>query len=325
MLAPGGLRWADPPSFPTEKSIMKLFVGACLATVAFATLLASRGEAAMQLTTCGGTIPANEKGVLQNDVVCGFHCYNDRSISCSFEDDPVCLGHGICEPDVFVLAQGAVLKLNGHTIDFAYQSSAASCGLSQHDTQGRCIIKGPGTIQGGKGTGITSRGMNVVVKNLTISFTDAAIVTPGKIVADGLVIPHDRENSVYGQNGVVLKNTHLDGEQGAFSDTDLIVDHVEIGPHGGGLTARGAVRGRDVTIDGRGAVNGNDIVLRGVTSAPGVSNETASAVSATRKLRLVDANVVTIESGDEPVLVRSTCETSQVTGSSASWGVCSND
>jgi hypothetical protein len=304
---------------------MKWVVSVRLVTVALAIMSASRGEATMQLTSCGGTIPANEKGVLQNDVVCGFHCSNDRSISCSFEDDPTCLGHGICEPDIFVLAHGAILKLNGHTIDFAYQSSAASCGLSQHDTQGRCIIKGPGTIQGGKGTGIISRGMNVVVKNLTISFTDAAIVTPGKIIADGLAIPHDRENSVYGKKGVTLTNTQLDGEQGAFSDTDVTVDHVEIGPHGGGLTAGGTLRAHDLTIDGHGALAAHDIELKGVTSAPGVSNATASSASATRSLRLVDSNVVTIESGKRPVLVRSTCKTSLVTGSSASWAVCSDD
>lgn len=294
--------------------------------VALVVALGATQGAASPLTECGGTILADGKGVLQNDVTCHRRCSNDRSTICDdlSDGDPCGKRKGLCEADQFVLEHGATLDLNGHVIEFAYQRAGAICGTSS-DERGRCIVKGPGTIQGGKGSGIVGRSMDVIVKNITISFTDAAISTKGHLVADGLVIPHDRENSIYAAKGMTLRNVHLDGESGAYSDGDVTFSGGELGPHGGTIVAGGRLRGNDVTLSGGGGVTARSIVLRHASSEPNPGGDAPTHASASARLRLVDSDVASIESGRAPVLVRSTCETSSVSGSSASWGVCSND
>jgi hypothetical protein len=94
---------------------------------------------------------------------------------------------------------------------------------------------------------------------------------------------------------------------------------------GGGVASRASVRGRDVLIEVAGGILGRDVSLRRVTVTPDPTDYLAVEISATRDLRLVDSDVTAIASGTEPVLVRSTCETSEIYGTSATWGVCSND
>ena len=234
---------------------MKRAMGACL--VALALVTASVAGAAMQLTTCGATIPPGETGVLQNDVTCEYRCSLDPTILCR-EDESLC-GHGACRPERFILARGATLDLNGHTIRDAYQASGVWCGTSINDNQGYCVVKGPGMVLGGKGTGISGGGMDVVVQNVTIGNTDTAIFTHGQIIADGLVIRlHDRENTVYGGKGVTLTNSHTDGESLIISGADMMLNNVEIGPQEGGLQAAGEVRGHDVRIAGSGSIVGRE-------------------------------------------------------------------
>jgi hypothetical protein len=300
-------------------------VGAGLIIVLGAIGLATVGNAAVQITTCGGTIPADERWILQNDVVCQYRCSGDPSIVCGYNGDDLCgRRKGVCEPEEFVLERGAVLDLNGHTIEVAYQAGGAQCGTSDADV-GRCTVKGPGAFVGNKGTPVWSRRMDLVVKNVTIGYSDSAIFTHGRLLANGLVILNDRENSIYAETGITLKNAHLDGESGVSSHGDVRLENVEIGPHGSGVATDGEIRGRDVQIDGHGTLSARDIALRRVTTTPDPNVDRAPLLSASRRLRLVDANVDAIESGKEPVLVRTTCETSAVYGSLASWGVCSDD
>jgi hypothetical protein len=302
--------------------IMKRAIGACLVALALV-VTASVAGAAMQLTTCGATIPPGETGVLQNDVTCEYRCSLDPTILCR-EDESLC-GHGACTPERFILARGATLDLNGHTILDAYQASGVWCGASINDNQGYCVVKGPGMVLGGKGTGIDGGGMDVVVQNVTIGNTDTAIFTHGQIIADGLVIRRGRENTVYGGKGVTLTNSHADGDNPIISGADMMLNNVEIGPQEGSLQAAGEVHGQDVRIAGSGSIVGHDIALSRLTSEPDSGFRIRPFVSATRRLSLVDSDVASIGSGELPVLVRTTCDTSQITGTSASWGVCSND
>lgn len=284
-------------------------------------------RAEITLFDCGGTVPQNQRAVLQNDVVCDFRCSGDPSVLCGYQDDETCRGIGTCEADFFRLARGAVLELNGHTIEAAYQASAVVCGFSRNDN-GRCIVKGPGTIRGGKGSAIYGGHMDIIVRDVTVSRFDTSIYTLGRITAKGLVVLGDRENSVYGGEGVTLRDVTMDGESVIQSGQDMFVDNVVLGPHHGRLEAVGLVHGRDVMMLGNRSIAGRDVWLRRVTSEPSEPDDVCDVgclVSADRSLRLVDSHVVSIESGREPVLVRSTCDFSTVAGSSASWGVCSND
>jgi hypothetical protein len=286
---------------------------------------ASASDAELLLTSCGAMIPAGERGVLQNDVTCVFRCSSDPSIVCGSSGDELCDGgNGYCEPEHFLLERGATLDLNGHTVHMAYQGSGAVCGRSDAD-RGRCIVRGPGKFAGNKGTAVSSRYMDLVVENLAIDFCNTAIRTGGRVTARGVEIIPGRENTIRGARGVTLQDTHLDGDSGVYSEGDIRVENVEIGPHGGGLYADGAVRGRDLLVQGWAFVNGRDLVLRRVTTVPESGGFLAPVLSARRRLRLADSQVHTIESGWRPVLVRSTCEISEVYGTTSSWGVCSED
>jgi hypothetical protein len=290
--------------------------------------LAATTGAAFPITTCDTTIPTSQRGVLQADLDCHQVCSADPATSCDGLDpgDACAPGKGVCRASRLVVEHGGTLDLDGHVVNFVYQGAGALCGTSSAE-RGRCTIEGPGTLQGGKGTGIAGRSMDVIVRNVTISFTDGAITTRGHLSADGLVVPHDRENSVYAAKGMTLKNVRFDGESGLFTDGDVTCANVVLGPHGARIVAGGRVRGHHVTLGGYSDVIATNVVLRHVSSAPspGPDGELGSQVSASHRLRLVDADVVAIESGKAPRLIRSTCDTSSVAGSSASWGVCTND
>lgn len=82
---------------------------------------------------------------------------------------------------------------------------------------------------------------------------------------------------------------------------------------------------RDVVMDGEWVIRSGRN-LRNVTSGPGFWGDTASLIAADRRLRLVHADVVSVESGRKPRLVHTTCERSTVAGApGVSWGVCALD
>lgn len=273
---------------------------------------------------CGGAVAAGQRAVLQNDVACDFRCSGDPSILCGYLDEDTCLGHGVCEPDYVELAVGATLDLNGFTIDAAYQAAAVVCGQSDAD-RGRCVVRGPGLIRGGKGSAVYGRAIDVVLRNVTVGGFDQSIFTRGRVIAKGLRVLDDRENSVYGGSGVMLRNVAMDGEHAIQSGGDMLIDNVVLGPHSGRLEALGTIYGRDLTIIGSRTIEGKDIRLRRVTAAPDDSGSMHSRLRAERRLRLVDSDVAVIEAGRLPHLVHSTCEESVVTDSTATWGLCAGD
>jgi hypothetical protein len=290
-----------------------------IATAALALLavVPDAASADVELLACGATVPANERAVLRNDVECQFRCSGDPAVLCSYSDDEPCRGLGRCEADVFRLARNSVLDLDGHTILAAYQAPAVVCG-SSNDDGGRCIVKGPGLIQGGKGSAIYGTGMDVVVRDVTVSRFDVAIYTLGRLVAKGLVVLNDRENGIIAEGGVILRDVVMDGEWKISSGRDMVLDGVVLGPHNGRLEAVRAVRGRDVSVLGRRSIVARDIALRRVTAEPDAF-DIPSSISAERRLRLVDSDVMTIESGKRPVLIRTTCDDSVVAGSLDTW------
>ena len=289
--------------------------------------LASASVAApIPITTCGATIPAGQRAVLKNDVTCDYRCSGDPSIVCGYNGDSLCNGsQGYCTADRFVLEPGATLDMNGHTIAMAYQADGVRCGSSAADT-GRCKVLGPGTFEGGKGTAIIGTNTDLVVKDVTIGRCDAAISTNGRVKIKGLTLLADRENTVSGGRGVSIKDSDVNGGYGIYSSSDVVVANVTLGPKAGGIAAGRTLRAHDVTLQGATGLSARDLVLRRVTtSADPVYPDEAPYLFARRRLRLVDSTVGAIESGEEPTLVRSTCETSTVYDTSSTWGVCTDD
>lgn len=273
------------------------------------------------------TIPASQKGVLQNDIACGFYCSGDPSIACEYNDEEdVCFGHGFCVPEQIVLGRGATLYLDGHEITPAYQAAGVHCGIAAID-KGRCTVTGPGTIAGGKGWAVAApSGMDIIVKNITVGGFDASFYTTGRLKAEGLVVPNDRENAIQALKGATIRSSQLDGAAGLLSDGDVRLIDVQIGPsHGGDIVAGRRFLGRNLIIHGDRGINARDIAIKQAISVPGTHDQHGSYASATRRLRLIDSEVVNIESGKKPVLVRSECAKSTVYGTSETWGVCTED
>jgi hypothetical protein len=299
----------------------------CLVVSMVLGLASASAAAPIPITTCGGTIPAGQRAVLKNDVTCDYRCSGDPSIVCGYNGDSLCNGttQGYCTADRFVLEPGATLDLNGHTIAMAYHAEGVRCGSSAGAT-GRCKVLGPGTFQGGKGTAIIGTNTDLVVKDVTIGRCDAAILTGGRITLKGLTLLADRENTVSGGRGISIKDSNVNGGYGIYSPGDVLVANVTLGPKAGGIAAGRTLRAHDVTLQGATALAGRDLVLRRVTtSADPAHPDEAPHLAAERRLRLVDSTVGAIESGEEPTLVRSTCETSTAYPGTAAWGVCSND
>lgn len=292
---------------------------ACVTILGFAT---ASGAEIIPITACGGTIPAGQKGVLQNDVTCENRCTSDPNVLCSPGDDDGVCGDGVCRADVFKLEAGAGLDLAGHTITMALHGDGAVC-VGPAGPRGRCTITGPGTFAGSKGTAVASQSADLVVRDVTIDRCDAAISTAGRLRATGLVTTSGRENTVRALAGARLRDSVIAGDYGVVTDRDVRVDGVTMSAPGA-IQAGGRVRGHDLELSRYADVYGRDVSLRGVT----VLTEDFIAppvITAERSLRLLDSSVVGIESGKRPQLPRSTCATSTVFGTSSSWGVCSGD
>jgi len=139
-----------------------------------AAAMASPARTTIEFDSCGGVVPAHETGVLQQDAVCRYRCSNDRSIVCEPGGDP-CPGFADCTPDFFTLGPDARLELNGHRTSLASEAVGVRC--DRGNANATCSVIGPGSIVGGKGTGIFGGSANVVVENVVIRATDYSILT----------------------------------------------------------------------------------------------------------------------------------------------------
>jgi hypothetical protein len=291
--------------------------GAVLAGVFFLVVFLVAGPAwaaTIDVSACGTTVPPGATGVLTADLQCEYRCTNDPPTVCDPNEDDPCPG-GSCQAQVIALGRGATLDLGGHTIFFAYQAHAVDCGTGD---QGSCTVVGPGSIVGGKGTGIEGGSRDVRAANLFINNTDSAIRTDGSIFAKDVNLGF-REEWLSAGRDIQLDNVVL-GPAGAAAAGDLLATHV----NGGTLGAGGRIRARDVVLD---AAMGRDVFLRRATAAQPdpVSGAPLLSVMATRRLMLHRSAVGDIESGKRPMLIKSTCETSTVAGTAEGWGVCAND
>jgi hypothetical protein len=132
-------------------------------------------------------------------------------------------------------------------------------------------------------------------------------------------------NDVYGEMGIKMVDVKSNADE-IESAGDIELRRVELGPERTYVTSPATVVGCDVVMMGVTWIEGRNVKLRRATTVASDVHVTGSNAAAQRRLRLVDSSVQFIVSGEEPKLVRSTCETSHVAGaSSSSWGVCAND
>ena len=126
---------------------------------------------ARDVRRCGITIAAGKTGKLIEDVQCRTHCIDDPTVGCVMQtpsDEGVCPlpnPNSGCDADVITLGRNATLDLNGFTFTPMYMSRGIVC---SDKGSGRCTIKGPGTIAGGKEAAIVPGNMSLVLQDLTV-------------------------------------------------------------------------------------------------------------------------------------------------------------
>jgi hypothetical protein len=261
--------------------------------------------------------------MLTADMKCEAHCADHPEIDCEGYGEEACPGSNACIEQQIALGRGARLDLGGHALRHAYEGTAVICGTPGE--RGTCTIVGPGSIIGGKGTGISGGTMDVVARNLTIDFTDTAVGTQGSVVLQDVELGASREDQVVAGRGIRAVRGSI-GPAGFLAGGDLVATGV--GAQGSAiLIAAGTVRVRDMHIPLSAYVAGLDVFLRRVTSDPYYFTGVANAqITADRSLRLMNSSVATIQSGRRPRLSPdSTCEWSRMADSPATWDVCASD
>ena len=284
----------------------------------------ARANAWIDVTSCGTHIPPLEIGVLRADLTCGFRCSDDPSVACLSDGDCPSRADNTCLGEHITLGRGARLELSGHVLTMAYHDYGVACDAP--DTgYGSCTVRGPGTILGGKGTGVFSRAMSVRVVDVAIENTDAAVVSSGWVLLKRVRLGA-REEGVYGVQGVVARDVTV-GPAGISSGGDLVLRNVSVPETGGPITAAGVVRGADVDTFGFELIAGRHVALRRVRSRPAYpdSPDELVTIRATGRLRLADSQVGSLESGEPPWLIRTACLRSMMAGGAGTWGVCAGD
>jgi len=262
-----------------------------LSALAFLTMLAG-SAAALDVSTCGVTVPAGEVGVIQADLSC----------SGAF---------------LVALERNATLDLNGHTLSLAIPPSGSRAVVRCESR--RCAVGGPGTVQctggpGGYASGIgTPAGGRLDVSDVLIQGCDQGIWDMGSPGA---------KTRVYATDVTVQGSTY-----NGIEAEKLIATNVEASNSGYSGLAVELVRGTTIIVDGNGALPN---LHSGITSFGGTvkvtglvaTNNAQHGVEA-KKVILTSSTVIDngfndISSSRRPRLVDVTCGTSN-------WGVCQDD
>jgi hypothetical protein len=261
-----------------------------LSAFAFSLLLAT-SAAALDVSTCGVTIPTGEVGVLQNDLSCA-------------------------GAFVVALERSATLELNGHTLSLA--TPGASWPAVVRCESRRCAVGGPGTIEcAGPGRYSSGIGMpeggRLDVADVLIQGCDQGIWDTGNPGA---------RTRVYATDVTVLDCTY-----NGIEAEKVLATNVEASHNGYSGLAVEQVKGTTIVVDGNGALPN---LHSGITSFNGtvkvtglVATNNAKAGVEAKKVVLtsstvIDNDLLDIASRRRPRLVDVVCGTS-------AWGVCQDD
>ncbi len=266
-------------------------------------LLARFVNAAVDITTCGQTVPSFDVGWLQADLVCP----NPNTA-----DD--CLASGTGTPAGVTLQANAVLQMNGHSITGGCFGVAALTGSARRSI----AIAGPGTISGAfYGVYFIGR---LTISSVTLDGNGAGVVSPRSstnksrlfatfVTANNSVGPFDGSGLSAYRIDATSVTTNGNISSGINADARLVANGVTANGNGYGVYSNGRV-----AIDGLTATNNR---YYGV---------------AARRLRLRNATVTGNQSGIDlwtharPSAVAVTCDHSgSQTTPSIPWGVCAGD
>jgi hypothetical protein len=257
--------------------------------LAFIGLVFSDAAYALDITTCGQTVPPGQVGILMADLDCGP------------ADVPDSVG-------INVKPLGRV-ELNGHTLQGAER--AIECG----DV---CQVYGPGTIHNA-GTAIWinnfyfSRPKLSRVANLTLRENGLGLASLRTDVSDVVLI--DNVDGIAGGR--------VSGENVTMSGCQVTCLNIA----GKSTTMRGLTISASPSSHALVYIGFNSKVVLRDTVISG--NNAAAGIQSQSKVRLVgstvDGNGVDIISAGPPKLARTVCGTSRHWNEVDSWGVCAND
>ena len=288
--------------------------------IAMAMLVASAADA-RDVKRCGITIAAGKTGTLVQDVECGYRCVNDPTRRCTFErDDFRCpIAGDSCQPEGITLERNATLDLNGFTLRGAYQRDLIRCSDAR---QGRCTVRGPGTLHAPKGRPMVANHQTVVLEDLTIYGPYHSIETTGWVRAKNVSMQRC-DASIVGGKGVRATDASFEAGCSLHSGKNL---YLKGAVSGDGFTADGDIRASDVVVRD-GGFQGDSVFLKGVQAPMPLPSYVGGYADITARKRLVirDATVGVIESGRMPQLVRSSCVASRKQGTDQSWDVCAGE
>lgn len=284
------------------------------AVCALAIALTVDAAQARDVKRCGITIGAGKTGTLVRDVECGYRCSTDRTVRCAFEREdyrcPVDPTQG-CVPETITLERNATLDLNGFDLNAAYGEDGIVCAAG---SRSKCTLRGPGNFFARKGRAITPNGREIVLQDLLIDRDYDGFSGARSIRASNVVL-QNCSSSMQTDGAVRATNVHVGGGCALVAGGDMFLRDVTVADE---VLAKGTVRGSGVRGTNRssGWVGGKDVFL--------VDSEVARA-QAERQLVLRDSTVERITTGDEPALIRSSCDQSTRLDGTGTWGVCSLD
>ena len=265
-------------------------------------LLLARFAHALDITSCGQTVPSFEVGVLQADLVCP---NPNTADDCLAPTGP---------PTGVTLEANATLQLNGHSI------TGGCFGVSalMDSLRDRIAIQGPGLITGAfYGVYFIGR---LTVSDLTLDGNGG-----------GIISPHVSTN----HSRLSVTNVTANGSVGPFEGSGIAAYRIEAtsvtanGNVNAGIVAVSRLRGNAITTDGNayGVYSLRTVAIEGLTA----TNNTYYGAAA-RRLRLRTGSVTGSQSGidlwtrSRPSIVDVTCDHSgSQTNPSISWGVCAGD
>jgi hypothetical protein len=263
-------------------------------------VLLARVASAIDITTCGQTVPSFDVGMLQADLVCPNPNTSEG-----------CIASGMGAPAAVDLQANATLQMNGHSITGGCFGVRAFTDSSRR----RVAIQGPGLITGAF-VGVFFRG-RLTISDVTLDGNGGGIVSPD---------PSTNKSRIFATN-VAANNSG--GPVEGIGITAYRIDATSVTASGNvtGLYAFSRLRANGVTANDNayGVYSPGKVAIDGLTA----TNSTYYGVAA-RRLRLrtstVTGSQVDLWTQSRPSVTAVTCDTSgSQTNPPIPWGVCAKD